>query len=268
MESELYSQSKVDPGHQPDAEIEEEIKAPPMEFPEPIQVGIIPGTEAAPVNSQFMTDEAIFRPAKKLAWKPGNAQRPTRENNLYMDKRKLICGRCREEGHPTQFCRRQPCPMCGEYHRRGFCDLWSTLKEVRDVTNAGGSLENLSLEVVQHLLGERPGAEKPLNHKAHGLGNQSAPSLSPQNTVYLHIEHALVEELRKVAIVHEAVFNTRVQVLLDSDATKRIISFDLARRLRLSLNHKNKLCILGYGDVPIYISAKARIKLTLGPRWM
>ncbi|OWZ23267.1 hypothetical protein PHMEG_0001887 [Phytophthora megakarya] len=60
---------------------------------------------------------------------------------------KLICGRCRGEGHPTQFCRRQPCPKCGEYHRRGFCDLWSALKEVRDVINAGGSLENLSLEV-------------------------------------------------------------------------------------------------------------------------
>ncbi|OWZ13854.1 hypothetical protein PHMEG_00012754 [Phytophthora megakarya] len=53
---------------------------------------------------------------------------------------------------------------------------------------------------------------------------------------------------------------------LDSGATTSILSFDLARRLKLSLNHKDKLRILGYGDVPTYISAKARIKLTMGPR--
>ncbi|OWY98429.1 LOW QUALITY PROTEIN: hypothetical protein PHMEG_00030809 [Phytophthora megakarya] len=79
-------------------------------------------------------------------------------------------------------------------------------------------------------------------------------------------EHALVEELQKIAIVHWAIFNTRVQVLLDSGATTSIISFDLTSRLKLSLNHKDKLPILGYGDVSTYISAKARIKLTLGPR--
>ncbi|OWZ15517.1 hypothetical protein PHMEG_00010823 [Phytophthora megakarya] len=37
-------------------------------------------------------------------------------------------------------------------------------------------------------------------------------------------------------------------------------------KLKLGLNHKGKLWILGYGDVPTYISAKARIKLTRGPR--
>ncbi|OWY99482.1 hypothetical protein PHMEG_00029508 [Phytophthora megakarya] len=40
--------------------------------------------------------------------------------------------------------------------------MWSALKEVRDVINSGGSLENLSLKVVQHLLLERPESEKPM----------------------------------------------------------------------------------------------------------
>ncbi|OWZ14052.1 hypothetical protein PHMEG_00012525 [Phytophthora megakarya] len=79
-------------------------------------------------------------------------------------------------------------------------------------------------------------------------------------------EHALVEKSRKMAIVHGAKFNTRVQVLLDSGTTTCIISFDHARRLKLSLNHKDKLRILGYDNIPTYISAKSRIKLTLGPR--
>ncbi|OWY94726.1 hypothetical protein PHMEG_00035463 [Phytophthora megakarya] len=48
-----------------------------------------------------------------------------------------------------------------------------------------------------------------------------------------------------MTIVNGAIFNTRVQELLDPGATTSIISFDLARRLKLSLNHKDKLRILG-----------------------
>ncbi|OWZ15516.1 hypothetical protein PHMEG_00010822 [Phytophthora megakarya] len=42
---------------------------------------MLPGAEAAPVNSEYMTDKAIFRLAERLVWKPGNGQHQTEETN-------------------------------------------------------------------------------------------------------------------------------------------------------------------------------------------
>jgi len=67
-------------------------------------------------------------------------------------------------------------------------------------------------------------------------------------------------------MVHGAIFNHRTQVLMDSGATTSIMSLDLARRLKFKLRYGYKLRVTGMGDVPTYVTAQARIKLTLGVR--
>ncbi|KAJ8576402.1 hypothetical protein ON010_g2811 [Phytophthora cinnamomi] len=135
---------------------------------------------AEPRHLAAVTDEEIFRVAERLAWKPKPDNQPygtgalQREEILCHDcgsKRhktencwsKLICGRCHDDGHPTQYCRRQPCSKCGDYHRRGLCDMWSALKAVQEAIRAGGSVEGLDPETVQLLL-DSSDPETPLNH--------------------------------------------------------------------------------------------------------
>ncbi|EGZ09379.1 hypothetical protein PHYSODRAFT_522509 [Phytophthora sojae] len=135
--------------------------------------------QAEPSRSTSLTDEEICRVAERLAWKPiaqrydrGGDQHPEQKcdecgsRNHPTDKcwSRLICGRCHDEGHPTQFCRRQPCSKCGEYHRRGLCDMWSALKAVREAIRTGGSVEGLAPEVIQALFDSPELREKSLNH--------------------------------------------------------------------------------------------------------
>ncbi|KAE9298069.1 hypothetical protein PR003_g23337 [Phytophthora rubi] len=130
--------------------------------------------------SAAVTEEDIFRVAERLAWKPkadtppygrGTLQREefkcgecgSKRHNAENCWSKLICGRCHDEGHPTQYCRRQPCSKCGEYHRRGLCDMWAALKAVRETIRAGGSLEGIDPEIIRQLL-DSSEPETPLNH--------------------------------------------------------------------------------------------------------
>jgi hypothetical protein len=71
---------------------------------------------------------------------------------------------------------------------------------------------------------------------------------------------------RQVATVHGAVNNFRVQILLDTGATVSMISFDLARRLKLKINSGKQIRVSGLGGVSTYISASTEVKLTLGHR--
>ncbi|KAE9270289.1 hypothetical protein PR003_g30877 [Phytophthora rubi] len=66
-----------------------------------------------------------------------------------------------------------------------------------------------------------------------------------------------------MAMVHGAIFNHRTQIPLDTGATTSIISLDLARRLKLKLSRGHRLRVVGFGDVPTYATAQAKIKLTL-----
>ncbi|KAE9318725.1 hypothetical protein PR003_g18165 [Phytophthora rubi] len=45
-----------------------------------------------------------------------------------------------------------------------------------------------------------------------------------------------------------------------------MISLDFARRLKLKLSRGHRLRVVGFGDVPTYATAQAKIKLTLGVR--
>ncbi|KAE8967375.1 hypothetical protein PR001_g28123 [Phytophthora rubi] len=130
--------------------------------------------------SAAVTDEDIFRVAERLVWKPKTDAQPFGRGTLQREEfkcsecgskrhntencwSKLICGRCHDEGHPTQYCKRQPCSKCGGYHRRGLCDMWAALKTVRETIRAGGSLESIDPETIRQLLdGSDP--ETPLNH--------------------------------------------------------------------------------------------------------
>ncbi|KAE9291118.1 hypothetical protein PR003_g25122 [Phytophthora rubi] len=65
-------------------------------------------------------------------------------------------------------------------------------------------------------------------------------------------------------MVHGAIFNRRTQILMDTGAVMRIMSLYFARKLKLKLRRGYRLRVSGFGDVPKYATAKAKIKLTLG----
>ncbi|EGZ11975.1 hypothetical protein PHYSODRAFT_369736, partial [Phytophthora sojae] len=71
---------------------------------------------------------------------------------------------------------------------------------------------------------------------------------------------------RDVAMVHGAVNDCRTRVLLDTGATVNIVSFDLARKLGLTLKSHKQTKVSGIGGVPTYIGASAQVKITLGSR--
>jgi hypothetical protein len=56
----------------------------------------------------------------------------------------------------------------------------------------------------------------------------------------------------------------RSTILLDSGSDTSILGLDLARRLGLSLSHKEKLKVKGIGGITTYVTARARVKITLG----
>ncbi|EGZ21100.1 aspartic protease [Phytophthora sojae] len=63
---------------------------------------------------------------------------------------------------------------------------------------------------------------------------------------------------RDVAMVHGAVNDCRTRVLLDTGATVNILSFDLARKLGLTLKSHKQTKVSGMGGVPTYIGASAQ----------
>lgn len=67
-----------------------------------------------------------------------------------------------------------------------------------------------------------------------------------------------------IALVDGAVCNTRARILLDSGSTTSILGFDLARRLKLPLDHRHRLRVNGIGGVTTNITAKAAVKIKLG----
>ncbi|EGZ07946.1 hypothetical protein PHYSODRAFT_527254 [Phytophthora sojae] len=71
---------------------------------------------------------------------------------------------------------------------------------------------------------------------------------------------------RDVAMMHGAVNDCRTRVLLDTGATVNIVSFDLARKLGLTLKSHKQTKVSGMGGVPTYIGASAQVKITLGSR--
>ncbi|GMF36176.1 unnamed protein product [Phytophthora fragariaefolia] len=78
--------------------------------------------------------------------------------------------------------------------------------------------------------------------------------------------HALGGKKLDMAMVHGAIFSHRTRIHLDTGATTSIISLDLGRRLKHTLKRGHRLRIMGFGDVPTYATAQAKIKLMLGIR--
>ncbi|KAE9274998.1 hypothetical protein PR003_g29454, partial [Phytophthora rubi] len=75
------------------------------------------------------------------------------------------------------------------------------------------------------------------------------------------------EDSREVASVHGAVNDLRVQILLDTGASESMVSLNLARRLKLKLQMlPEPIKVSGLGGVPTYITASAKVKITLGVR--
>jgi Aspartyl protease len=67
-----------------------------------------------------------------------------------------------------------------------------------------------------------------------------------------------------IALVNGAVCNHRTRILLDSGSSTSILSLALAKKLGLSLCFKHKLTVRGLGDVLSHITAKTKVKITLG----
>jgi hypothetical protein len=68
-------------------------------------------------------------------------------------------------------------------------------------------------------------------------------------------------------MVSGAVNDLRLRILLDTGATGSMISLDLARRLKLKTRMLPELIkVTGLGGAPSYITASARVKITLGWR--
>lgn len=79
-------------------------------------------------------------------------------------------------------------------------------------------------------------------------------------------EHDPDEGKCRVAVVHGAVNNVMMQILLDTGATVSMISLDLVRTLKLKLSSHKQIKVSGLGGVPTYITASAQVKVTLGHR--
>jgi predicted aspartyl protease len=69
-----------------------------------------------------------------------------------------------------------------------------------------------------------------------------------------------------IALVHGAVCDRRVAILLDSGASTSIISLNLARELGLKLEQRGNLSVRGLGGVTTRIRARTTVKVTLGHR--
>ncbi|OWZ11551.1 LOW QUALITY PROTEIN: hypothetical protein PHMEG_00015408 [Phytophthora megakarya] len=54
------------------------------------------------------------------------------------------------------------------------------------------------------------------------------------------------------------------RILLDTGASVSILSLDLVRRLSLKIRMHRQIMVSGLGGIPTYISAHARVKITLG----
>ena len=67
-----------------------------------------------------------------------------------------------------------------------------------------------------------------------------------------------------IALVHGAVCDYRTRILLDSGASTSILSLKLASELGLKLSFEDKLKVKGLGDVVSHITAKTKVKVTLG----
>jgi hypothetical protein len=80
------------------------------------------------------------------------------------------------------------------------------------------------------------------------------------------VDHEPEKDMRQVAIVHGAVNDVRVKILLDTGASVSMISLDLARRLKVNLNRHKQIKVSGLGGIPTCITASTQIKVTLGFR--
>ncbi|TYZ67791.1 hypothetical protein PybrP1_012411 [[Pythium] brassicae (nom. inval.)] len=67
-----------------------------------------------------------------------------------------------------------------------------------------------------------------------------------------------------IAVVNGAACNQRTRILLDTGSTTSTLPLSLARRLKLILDHDNRLRISGIGGVTTHITARASVKITLG----
>ncbi|KAE9262321.1 hypothetical protein PR003_g33582 [Phytophthora rubi] len=75
------------------------------------------------------------------------------------------------------------------------------------------------------------------------------------------------EGSREVTLVHGAVNDLRVQILLDTGTSGSMASLNLARRLKLKLQVlPEPIKVSGLGGVPSYITASAKVKITLEVR--
>ena len=78
--------------------------------------------------------------------------------------------------------------------------------------------------------------------------------------------HEDLDEKPTIALVHGAVCDRRVPILLDSGASTSIISLNLARELGLKLEQNGGLSVKGLGGVITKIRARTSVKVTLGHR--
>ncbi|OWZ07056.1 hypothetical protein PHMEG_00020602 [Phytophthora megakarya] len=68
----------------------------------------------------------------------------------------------------------------------------------------------------------------------------------------------------EIAPVCGAINDWRTRILLDTGASVRIVSLDLAGRLSLKIRTHRQIKVSGLGGIPTYITAHARVKITLG----
>jgi hypothetical protein len=90
--------------------------------------------------------------------------------------------------------------------------------------------------------------------------------LSPGERYGWWVDHEPEKDMRQVAMVHGAVNDVRVKILLDTGASVTMISLDLARRLKVNLNRHKQIKVSGLGGIPTCITASTQVKITLGFR--
>jgi hypothetical protein len=99
-----------------------------------------------------------------------------------------------------------------------------------------------------------------------GGGRELEYRLSPGERYGWWVDHEPEKDMRQVAMVHGAVNDVRVKILLDTGASVSMISLDLARRLKVNLNRHKLIKVSGLGGIPTCITASTQVKVTLGFR--
>jgi hypothetical protein len=96
--------------------------------------------------------------------------------------------------------------------------------------------------------------------------------LSPRERYGWWVDHEPEKDMRQVAMVHGAVNDVRVKILLDTGASVSMISLDLARRLKVNLNRHKQIKLSDWEEFrrvsPLALRSRSRLDFEWCMSWM